>query len=39
VGSENARIIDVLERRIHDDVRVDAAMTIGADGSTLVRVR
>jgi caffeoyl-CoA O-methyltransferase len=37
--SENARIIDDLNRRIHGDERVDMAMTISADGLTLVRVR
>jgi len=37
--SENARIIDQLNRRIHDDERVDMAMTISADGLTFVRVR
>jgi caffeoyl-CoA O-methyltransferase len=37
--SENARIIDELNRRIHRDERVDMAMTISADGLTFVRVR
>jgi predicted O-methyltransferase YrrM len=37
--SENAQIIDDLNRRIHADERVDMAMTISADGLTLVRVR
>ena len=37
--SENARIIDDLNRRIHRDLRVDMAMTISADGLTFVRVR
>jgi caffeoyl-CoA O-methyltransferase len=37
--SENARVIDALNRRIHDDDRVDMAMTIAADGLTFVRVR
>jgi caffeoyl-CoA O-methyltransferase len=38
-GTENARVIDELNRRIHDDERVDMAMTISADGLTFVRVR
>jgi caffeoyl-CoA O-methyltransferase len=37
--SENARVIDELNRRIHDDERVDMAMTMSADGLTFVRVR
>jgi caffeoyl-CoA O-methyltransferase len=37
--SESARVIDELNRRIHADERVDMAMTIAADGLTLVRVR
>jgi caffeoyl-CoA O-methyltransferase len=37
--SENARVIDALNRRIHDDERVDAAMTVAADGLTFARVR
>ena len=37
--SENARVIDALNQRIHDDERVDMAMTISADGLTFVRVR
>ena len=37
--SDNARVIDALNRRIHDDDRVDMAMTIAADGLTFVRVR
>jgi caffeoyl-CoA O-methyltransferase len=37
--TENARIIDELNRKIHDDERVDMAMTISADGLTFVRVR
>jgi caffeoyl-CoA O-methyltransferase len=37
--TENARIIDELNRTIHDDERVDMAMTISADGLTFVRVR
>jgi caffeoyl-CoA O-methyltransferase len=37
--SENARVIDELNRRIHADDRVDMAMTIAADGLTFVRVR
>jgi caffeoyl-CoA O-methyltransferase len=36
--TENARIIDELNRTIHDDERVDMAMTISADGLTFVRV-
>ena len=30
--TESARVIDELNRRIHDDERVDMAMTISADG-------
>jgi caffeoyl-CoA O-methyltransferase len=37
--TENARIVDELNRRIHGDERVDMAMTISADGLTFVRVR
>ena len=37
--TENARVIDELNRRIHADERVDMAMTISADGLTFVRVR
>jgi caffeoyl-CoA O-methyltransferase len=37
--TESARVIDQLNRRIHDDDRVDMAMTIAADGLTFVRVR
>lgn len=37
--TENAQIIDDLNRRIHADDRVDMAMTISADGLTFVRVR
>jgi predicted O-methyltransferase YrrM len=37
--SENAHIIDDLNRRIHGDERVDMAMTISADGLMFVRVR
>ena len=37
--SDNARIIDELNRRIHGDERVDMAMTVSADGLTFVRVR
>ena len=37
--SENALVIDALNRRIHEDDRVDMAMTIAADGLTFVRVR
>jgi caffeoyl-CoA O-methyltransferase len=36
---ESARVIDALNRRIHDDERVDMAMTVAADGLTFVRVR
>jgi caffeoyl-CoA O-methyltransferase len=36
---ENPRVIDALNRKIHDDERVDVAMTISADGLTFVRVR
>jgi caffeoyl-CoA O-methyltransferase len=37
--TENARVVDALNRRIHEDDRVDMAMTIAADGLTFVRVR
>ena len=37
--SLNAQIIDDLNRRIHDDERVDMAMTVSADGLMFVRVR
>ena len=37
--SDGARVLDELNRRIHDDERVDMAMTIAADGLTFVRVR
>ena len=37
--SENAQVIDDLNRRIHDDERVDMAMTVSADGLMFVRVR
>jgi caffeoyl-CoA O-methyltransferase len=37
--TDNARIIDGLNRKIHADERVDMAMTISADGLTFVRVR
>ena len=37
--SDNARVIHALNERIHDDERVDMAMTISADGLTFVRVR
>ncbi len=37
--SENAKVIDDLNRRIHDDARVDMAMTVSADGLMFVRVR
>jgi caffeoyl-CoA O-methyltransferase len=36
---EAARTVDALNRRIHADDRVDMAMTLSADGLTLVRVR
>jgi caffeoyl-CoA O-methyltransferase len=38
-ATDNARTIDELNRSIHADERVDMAMTISADGLTLVRVR
>jgi caffeoyl-CoA O-methyltransferase len=37
--TENARTLHELNRKIHDDERVDMAMTISADGLTFVRVR
>ena len=37
--SDNAKVIDTLNRHIHADERVDMAMTISADGLTFVRVR
>jgi caffeoyl-CoA O-methyltransferase len=37
--TENARIVDELNRRIHADDRVDMAMTVAADGLTFARVR
>jgi caffeoyl-CoA O-methyltransferase len=37
--TENARIVDRLNRKILADDRVDMAMTISADGLTFVRVR
>jgi caffeoyl-CoA O-methyltransferase len=37
--TEQAQIIDDLNRRIHADARVDMAMTLSADGLTFVRVR
>ncbi len=37
--TENARVVDALNREIHADERVDMAMTISADGLTLVRAR
>jgi caffeoyl-CoA O-methyltransferase len=37
--TENARVVDDLNRRIHEDERVDMAMTVSADGLTFVRVR
>lgn len=38
-GDDSARAIDALNRKIHADERVDMAMTVSADGLTLVRVR
>ena len=37
--TENGRVIDALNRRIHADERVDIAMTVAADGLTFARVR
>jgi caffeoyl-CoA O-methyltransferase len=37
--TDNARILDELNRKVHADERVDMAMTISADGLTFVRVR
>ena len=37
--TDNARIIDELNRRIHLDDRIDMAMTISVDGLTFARVR
>ena len=37
--TESARVVDELNRRIHEDERVDMAMTVSADGLTFVRVR
>jgi caffeoyl-CoA O-methyltransferase len=37
--TDNARTIHALNERIHADERVDMAMTVSADGLTLVRVR
>jgi caffeoyl-CoA O-methyltransferase len=37
--TDNARIIHALNERIRDDERVDMAMTVSADGLTLVRKR
>jgi caffeoyl-CoA O-methyltransferase len=37
--TENARVVDELNRTIHEDPRVDMAMTVSADGLTLVRRR
>jgi caffeoyl-CoA O-methyltransferase len=37
--TDSARVIDELNRKIHDDDRVDMAMTIAADGLTFARVR
>src|SRR5215217_5223449 len=37
--TESTRVIDALNRRIHEDDRVDMAMTTGSDGLTFVRVR
>jgi predicted O-methyltransferase YrrM len=37
--TENARVIDALNRRIHDDERVDMALVVVADGVTFARKR
>ena len=37
--TENAAVVDDLNRKIHADERVDMAMTVSADGLTLVRRR
>jgi len=37
--TDNARTLHALNERIHDDERVDMAMTVSADGLTFVRVR
>jgi caffeoyl-CoA O-methyltransferase len=37
--TDNARVVDEVNRRIHADERVDMAMTMSADGLTFVRVR
>lgn len=37
--TENAAVVDDLNRTIHADERVDMAMTVSADGLTLVRKR
>jgi hypothetical protein len=37
--SDNARVVDDLNRRVHADDRVDMAMTMSADGLTFVHVR
>nr|MBA3407419.1 SAM-dependent methyltransferase [Solirubrobacterales bacterium] len=37
--TDSSRAVDELNRRIHADERVDMAMTMAADGLTLVRVR
>jgi predicted O-methyltransferase YrrM len=36
---ENSRVLHELNAKVHDDDRVDMAMTIAADGLTLIRVR
>jgi caffeoyl-CoA O-methyltransferase len=37
--TDSARVVHELNRRIHEDERVDMAMTISADGLTFARVR
>ena len=37
--NDNARAIDALNRRIHDDERVDMALVLVSDGVTFVRRR
>jgi caffeoyl-CoA O-methyltransferase len=37
--TEQARVVDALNRRIHDDERVDMALVLIADGVTFVRKR
>ena len=38
-GTESARLIDELNRRIHDDPRVDMALVLVSDGVTFARKR